>query len=164
MRITITRSALAALVVTMGVFVYGGTKTVANLVSPGPLDAAQEARAAKPADDPRRMLIKALDEQIRSLREQFKSQTAPLEAQIKALREKFDADLKSLEAQRAALVEQGESPGLKDLNEEEAAQLAALADRERAEIEKIHQRYNEERKTIRQTFQQRRHGLEMGKK
>src|SRR6267378_4887503 len=80
MRITITRSALAALVVTMGVFVYGGAKTVASLVSPGPLDAAEEARAAKPADDPRRMQIKALDEQIRSLREQYKSQTAPLEA------------------------------------------------------------------------------------
>src|SRR3989442_550239 len=123
MRIAITRNALAALAVTMGV-AYGGAETIASLVNPRSLDAAQEVRAAKPVDDPRRTQIKTLEEQIRLLREQYKSQTAPLEAQIKSLRDKFEADVKSLEAQRAALVDQGESPGLKALNDEEATQLA----------------------------------------
>ena len=61
-------------------------------------------------------------------------------------------------------VQDGESPGLKALHEEEASQLAALDSQERAEIEKVRQRYSEERKRIQQAFQQRRHSLEIGKK
>jgi len=187
MRTGITRSALPALVVTMGVFAYCGAGTISMVLNPTPVNASTEVTGANPsartgasnakgpkqpadtpaakfADDPRKAQIKALDQQIQSLRDQFKSQAGPLEAQLKSLREKFGTDLKSLEAQRTALVEQGEAPSIKALNDEEAAQLAALADRENAEIKKIHERYSEERKTIEQTFRQRRHDLETRKK
>jgi hypothetical protein len=164
-RIGITRRALAAIVLTLGVLVCGGVKTMAKLVNPTPASASQAVPAGKPsADDPRKAQIKALGEQIRALREQYQSQTGPLEAQIKSLREKFETELSALEARRKALVEEGESSGLKALIDEESAQLAALADREKEEIGKVHERYAEERKTIQQTFQRRRHELEIEKK
>src|SRR5467141_202766 len=147
-----TRMTMAALV--LGAVVYCGSATIAMPKESG------DKPAAKSADTPERAQIRALDEKIRSLREQFKSQTEPLEAQLKTLRDKFEVDLKALQAQRDVLVDQGESPGLKALNDEEAAQLAALAEREKAEIEKVRDRYAEERKGIQQTFQRRRHDLQ----
>jgi len=165
MRIKMMLRALAATLLTLGILVCGGVNAMAKAVSPAPASASQAAPARKPsADDPRNAQIKALGEKIRSLREQFQSQTAPLEAQIKSLREKFEADLAPLEAQRKALVEEGESSGLKSLMVDEAAQLAALSAREKEEIAKIHERYAVERKSIQEGFQRRRHELETEKK
>jgi hypothetical protein len=114
---------------------------------------------AKAADDDRKAQIKAIDEKIKLIRDQFKSQADPLQAQLKALRDKLDADLKPLQEQRKALVEQGESPALVALNEEETSQLASLAEREKAEIEKLKQNYDDQKKTIEQEFQNRRQAL-----
>ena len=162
MRNKIARGVLKAFVVTLGL--YSGGEMTVMLAHPTPVSASAEAPVAKHPEDSRKAQIKAIDEQIRTLREQYKAQADPLQAQLKSLREKLDAELKSLEAQREALVEQSEPAGLKALNEEEATQLATLADQERAEIEKIHLRYSEERKSIKQGFQQRRHNLEIGKR
>jgi len=118
--------------------------------------------AARAADENRKAEIKAIDEKIAALRDQFKAQADPLQAQVKALRDKLDADLKPLEEQKKALVEQGESPDLIALNEEESRQLAALADREKTEIEKLKQRFDDERRQIKDDFQKRRR--ELGKK
>src|SRR2546426_9844723 len=116
MRIRITLRALAAIVLPLSILLCGGLNAMAKAASPAPAGASQAAPARKTsADDPRNSQIRAIVEKIRALREQFQSQTAPLEAQIKSLREKFDAELASLEAQRKALVEQGESSGLKSL-------------------------------------------------
>src|SRR5262245_54632888 len=65
--------------------------------------------------DPNAAQIKALEDQIRSLREQTKAQIAPLEAQIQSLRNKLDTDIKPLQEQLENLREQGESPTLKAL-------------------------------------------------
>jgi hypothetical protein len=107
------------------------------------------------ADEGRKAQIHAIDQKIKSLRDQFKAQADPLQAQMKALRDKLDADLEPLEDQRKALVEQGESPALIALNQEEASQLASLADREKAEIEKLKQSYDVQRKEIKLEFQKR---------
>jgi len=157
MRIGITRYAVAATVVALGVLVSGGIKTMANPAPPS----AQAGKTS--SSDPRQAQIKEIDEKIKALREQYQSQAGPLEAQVKTLREKFDTDLSALQAQRKELVEEGESPALKALMDEEAAKLASLADREKDEIEKVRQRYADERKDIQQSFQQRRHELEGGK-
>jgi hypothetical protein len=164
MRTGITRYTLAAMVLALGVLMSGGVKTMAN-PAPTPASASLSTTAGKPsANDPREAQIKAIDEKIRALREQYQSQAGPLEAQVKSLREKFDTDLSALQAQRKELVEEGESSGLKALMDEETAKLASLADREKEEIQKVRQRYAEERKDIQQSFQQRRHELEGGKK
>jgi F0F1-type ATP synthase membrane subunit b/b' len=148
----------------LGIAVYCGAETIAKIAKPSPLYASTQLPGSKPTEDPRREQIKAIDDQIRSLREQFRSQTDPIEAQLKALREKFEADLQALQAHRKTLVEQGEPPALKDLNDEETSQLAALDDQEKAEIEKVHQHFSDEKKTLKESFQQRRHDLAGGKK
>ena len=162
MRNKIARGVVKFVVLTLGL--YAGAEMAAILAHLTPVSASAEVPALKHADDPRKAQINAIDEQIRTLREQYKAQMDPLQGQLQSLREKLDAELKSLEAQRETLVEQGEPAGLKALNEEEATQLAALADQEKAEIEKIHLRYSEQRKSLRQGFQERRHNLEIGKR
>jgi hypothetical protein len=162
MRNKIARGVVKVVVLTLGL--YSGAEMTAMLAHRTPVSASAEVPAVKHPEDSRKAQIKAIDEQIRTLREQYKAQMDPLQAQLQSLREKLDAELKSLEAQRETLVEQGEPAGLKALNEEEATQLAALADQEKAEIEKIHQRYSEQRKSIRQGFQERRRNLEIGKR
>jgi chromosome segregation ATPase len=162
MRNKIARGVLRLLVLTLGL--YTVVEMTAVLAHQTPVSASAEVPAATHPDNSRKAQIKAIDEQIRTLREQYKAQMDPLQAQLQSLREKLDAELKSLEAQRETLVEQGEPAGLKALNEEEATQLAALADQEKAEIEKIHLRYSEQRKSIHQGFQERRHNLETSKR
>ena len=162
MRNKIMRGTLMVFVLTLGL--YSGAEITAMLAHRTPVSASAEVPGEKHPDDSRKAQIKAIDGQIRALREQYKAQMDPLQAQLQSLREKLEAELKSLEAQRETLVEQGEPEGIKALNEEEATQLATLADQERADVEKVHQRYSEQRKSIRQGFQERRHNLEIGKR
>jgi Skp family chaperone for outer membrane proteins len=126
-----------------------------------PLPASSPAEQKMDAD--RKAEIKAIDEKIKTLRDDFKSQTEPLESQIKALRDKFDADLKSLQQQKQGLVEEGESTQMKALDEEEAGQLSALSDKEKAEIDKLRQSYDTQREQLRQSFAQRRKELSQHK-
>jgi hypothetical protein len=145
--------------------------------SPGPgvltpatsVEVVPQGRPGSPAHErpetpgnPDQARIKALDQQIATLREQFKSQSDPLQAQVKSLREKFEADLKPLVDERHDLVERGKSPALRDLDADEASQLAALADREKAEVEKVHQDYAQQRATLKAAFDQKRRGLRGG--
>lgn len=162
MKTAITRYAPAvSAMVALALLASGGMKTMANPVGT-PAVAAPAGKLQ--ANDPREAQIKAIDEKIKALREQYQSQAEPLEAQVKSLREKFETDLSALQAQRKALVEEGESPGLKALMDDEASKLASLADREKDEIEKVRARYAEERKDIQQDFQKRRRELANGKK
>jgi F0F1-type ATP synthase membrane subunit b/b' len=108
--------------------------------------------------------IRRLDEQIKALREQFHAEIDPLEAQIKAAREKFEPQLKTLEDQRRTLVEQRKSPEMRELDEQEAGELASLADREKLALDKVRQQFSDERKEIQQKYQQRRKELQGGKK
>jgi DNA repair exonuclease SbcCD ATPase subunit len=108
--------------------------------------------------------LKALDDQIKTLREQFHAQIDPLEAEIKAAREKFEPQLKTLEDQRRALVEQRESPALRELDEQETGELASLGEQEKAELDRVRQRFAEQKKEIQQRYQQRRHELQSVKK
>jgi Skp family chaperone for outer membrane proteins len=114
--------------------------------------------------DPNAAQIKSLEDQIKSLRDQTKAQIAPLEAQIQSLRDKLDTDIKPLQAQLETLRQQGQSPAVKALDDEETAKLAALADREKDEIQKVRDRYTDERKQIQQEFQHRRQELTKGNK
>lgn len=118
-------------------------------------------RSERP-DNPDQARIKVLDQQIAALREQFKSQADPLQAQVKGLREKLEADLKPLVDERHDLVERGKSPALRDLDADEASQLAALADREKAEVEKLHQDYAQQRSALKAAFDLKRRGLRTG--
>ena len=139
-----------------------GHATPVGVSDRGPQDQPVMDPAARAAAQDRKAQIKAIDEKIKSLRDQFKAQADPLQAQLKTLRDKLDTDLKPLEDQRKALIEQGESPALIALNQEEASRLASLADREKAEIEKLKQGFDDQRKEIQQDFQKRRQ--ELGKK
>ena len=113
---------------------------------------------------PERGPIKAIEDQIHAVRQQYKTQADPLESQLKALRDKLDADLKPLEAQRKELIEQAESPELRALNEDETSQLAAISDKEKAEIDKLRASYEDQKHALRQTFEQRRRDLRVAKK
>ena len=127
------------------------------------LNAPTPAPASNTADAERRGAIKELDDKIKALRETYKSQVDPLEAQVKSLREKFEADLKPLQDQRTQLVEEGQSPDLKSLNEQEAGQIADIDTREKADIDGVRKKYDDEKKQIRDSFAQKRHDL-MAKK
>jgi hypothetical protein len=130
-----------------------------TIVNPGPHHEPATNPAGQTAEADRKAQIKAIDEKIKSLRDEFKSQADPLQSQLKSLRDKLDADLKPLEDQRKALVEQGESPELIALNQEEADQLTALAEKEKVEIEKLKQSYEGQKKDILANFQNRRQAL-----
>jgi len=141
-------------------------RTLESVLPPGTKPAVAD-RAIQPAvgatpvaaDEGRRAQIRDLDAKIKSLRDDFKAQADPLQTQLKALREKLEADLKPLQDQRKMLVEQGESPGLIALDQDEASQLASLADQEKAEIEKVRQRYEDQKKQLQADFQKRRQEL-----
>jgi Skp family chaperone for outer membrane proteins len=139
----------------------GGPQKLGTDTNVQPLPAPNPAEQKMDAD--RKAEIKAIDEKIKTLRDDFKSQTEPLESQIKALRDKFDADLKSLQQQKQGLVEEGESTQMRALDEEEASQLSALSDREKAEIDKLRQSYDTQREQLRQSFAQRRKDLSQHK-
>src|SRR5439155_4608376 len=149
MKAASTRGWLVAFLVASGIVGLRAAQPAAQTRKPAPTIVSDRGALRQPAADPavrtvddgRRAQIKAIDEQIRSLRDQFKAQAEPLQAQLKALKDKLDADLEPLEKQRKTLVEQGESPALIALNQEEASQLSSLADREKDEIEKLKQRY-----------------------
>jgi septal ring factor EnvC (AmiA/AmiB activator) len=174
MRTSTRPIALTALLISTGVLMSLGGRLAAY---PAPKAAPTPVRdtaptnklsapmpASNPAGEARRAEIKALDEKIKSLREQFKSQADPLEAQVKALRERFESDLKPLQDQRTQLIEEGESPDLRSLNEQEISQIADLDAKEKAEIEKVRQSYDEQKKQLRESFQQKRHDLLAPKK
>src|SRR5262245_55911870 len=74
--------------------------------------------------DPR---IAQLDTQIKTLRAQYHAQLDPLEAQVKATKDKFDPEIKTLEDQRHDLVEAAKPPRVRELDEQEAAELQQLA-------------------------------------
>ncbi len=138
--------------------------TGAPAVAPGGHPVAVPEGPGTSSSDPDKARIKEIDEQIRSLREQFKSQADPLQAQLKSLREKLDTDLKPLEDERRELVRRGESPALQQLDDDEAAQLAALADKEKADVEKVHQDYAQQRAALKASFDQKRRELRTGGK
>jgi len=100
--------------------------------------------------------LRRLDQQIAALRSEFHAALDPLEAQVKALREKYEPQIASLVEQRKALVEQSKSPGIQELDRQEAAELASLADREKSEIEQVRQRFADERKEIERKYAERR--------
>jgi hypothetical protein len=120
----------------------------------GPGPAMHERSPAATSPDQAR--IHDLDVQIKALRDQYKSQADPLQAQVKSLREKLDADLKPLEDERHDLVERDKSPAIRALDDDEAAQLAAMADHEKADVEKVHQGYTEQRTALKASFDQKR--------
>lgn len=113
------------------------------------------AKAAEPMD-PRRGQIKQLDEQIKSLRGELHAQVDPLEAQIKALRDKFDPQIKGLEEQKKTLVEQGKSPSMREIDEQESSELATLAQQEKEEVDKLKQHFADQRKEIQAKYDARR--------
>jgi hypothetical protein len=124
---------------------------------------AAPSPAERRMDSDRRGEIRAIDEKIKTLRDEFKSQADPLETQLKSLREKFETDVKELQQQRQGLVEESESSDLRALNEEEASQLSALSDHEKADIDKIKQSYDAQREQVRQTYAPRRRDLNLAK-
>ena len=165
MRLSARSTAALALVLLIGIISAISSMAAPTGKAPTPIhdtntqQLAAPAPASYPADGERHAEIKALDEKIKALRDQYKSQVDPLEAQVKSLREKFDADLKPLQDQRNLLVAEGESPELRMLNEQETSQIADLDSREKSEIEGIRGKYDSEKKQLRDSFSQKRHEL-----
>ena len=155
-----------AVVVAMGAAqsLTSGVGTPAALVVVVPLGQPAPSPGIRPETpgNPDQARIKVLDQQIATLREQFKSQADPLQAQVKALREKLEADLKPLQDERHDLVERGKSPALRDLDADEANQLAALGDHEKDAVERLHQDYAQQRSTLKAAFDQKRRALRGG--
>ena len=149
------RRVLLGLVFTM---VVGGAAFAANVI---PVARHSDApREAPPAQTgPEQSRVHEIDQQLQSLRAQFKSQADPLQAQLKALREKLDADLKPLQDERRDLAQRSETPEMRALDDDETAQLAALADREKADVEKVHQDYSAQRTALKASFDQKRKDL-----
>jgi len=114
---------------------------------------------AQPVGDARSAQIKDLEQQIKTLRDQYHSQLDPLQQQIKDLREKFDPQIKSLEDQRHDLIEAGKSPAMQDLDKQEANELASLSDQEKAEIDRVHQHFADTRKDVQARYQKEREAL-----
>ena len=109
-------------------------------MKPGPVAVPGDQSAA----------IKDLDTQLASVRKEFHSQLDPLQAQIKTLKEKYDPQITSLEQRRKELVEQGKPIAIQQLDQQEEAEIAALAEREKNEIDQVKQRYADQRKEIHQ--------------
>jgi Skp family chaperone for outer membrane proteins len=114
---------------------------------------AKVGQPTRHAGDP---AIQEIDTKLKALRAEFHGQLDPLQAQIKALKDKYDPPIQSLEEQKKTLVEQGKPPAIQQLDQQEAAELDALAGREKDEIDKVKQRYAEEKQRIRQTYDGRR--------
>jgi len=122
---------------------------------------AKVGQPTKQAGDP---AIQEIDAKLKALRAEFHGQLDPLQAQIKALKDKYDPQIQSLEDQKKTLVEQGKPPAIQQLDQQEDAELKALADREKDEIAKVKQRYVEEKQRIQQTYEQRRKAAREGGK
>jgi len=108
--------------------------------------------------------IKSINDQLKTLRDQYHAQLDPLEAQIKSLRDQFDPKIKALEEQKKTLVEQGKPQAIQDLDRQEESDLAALADREKTDITGVRQKYSEERTQITQKYDAQRKELLAGKR
>jgi len=118
-------TALVALATRSGVpAAHAARASVAPASGSEPSPAAPATPAAK---DPR---VADLDNQIKSLRDQYHSELDPLETQVKALRDKYDPQIAALEDQRHTLVESTKSPQVRDLDDQETAELKQLADQE----------------------------------
>lgn len=153
----VTVAVIAVIAHAQGVQPTGGAHKIGSDTGTQPMPATMPANSQADAD--RKAQIQAIDEKIKTLRTDFKSQTDPLEAQLKQLRDQFDTNLKELQQQRDELVMQGESPALRDLNSDETAQLQALSDKEKADIDKLRQSYDQQRQQLRQSFAERRKEL-----
>jgi hypothetical protein len=114
-------------------------KLGAGTTPAGPLPTGDGAQSAD---------VRDLDARIKSLRADEHAQIDPLEAQIKSLRDKFDPQIQDLVTQRKQLVESSESPALRDLDQQEDQEMAALAEKEKMEIEKVRQDFSEQRKAL----------------
>jgi uncharacterized phage infection (PIP) family protein YhgE len=140
--------------------VHSGARAVRAL----PVESPEIPPQGPHTTSPQQVQIKALDAQIHTLRQEFKTEADPLEAQLKGLRDKLDSDVKPLESERHELVEQSETPDLRALDADETGQMTALADREKADVEKLRQSYAAQRSALKQSFDQKRHDLLPGRK
>ena len=116
----------------------------------------QKIPVAPAPKDPR---IAELDAQIKTLKEQYHSQLDPLQEQVKALKGKFDPQISSLEDQRRDLVEAAKPPRIRELDEQEAAELKQLGDEEKTELDKVRQRFADERKQVQEKYKEKRQDL-----
>ena len=134
---------LAALVLAaLGAFAFEGATHRAAAVTPVPvgkgggMPSPTGVPDGNPSDREAHAQLKSriqdLDAQLKSLREQFHGQLDPLQSQVKAVRDQFEPRIKDLDAQRKQLVEEGKSSAMRALDQQEDADLAALAEREKA--------------------------------
>src|SRR5947207_1073651 len=90
----------------------------------GPARPHEPAAATSGLTDELKAQLRALQDKLKAMREQFRGELDPLQAQIKTLRDKYEPQITQMQEQIKGIVEQGKSPEVQQLDREEDQELA----------------------------------------